>query len=80
MLTVGHGEETWVERYDLAYEDVSWVRCYVLSLYWTVSTLTSVGYGDIVAHATIEHLFALPVCVCCSGGGAGCHRGALPRI
>ena len=30
---------------------------YILSLYFTVTTITTVGYGDILAGTTIERIF-----------------------
>lgn len=36
-------------------------RVYIISLYWAVMTLTSLGYGDIVAENINEYAF----CVCC---------------
>ena len=32
---------------------------YVHSLYWTIATMTAVGYGDIVAENDYERLYAL---------------------
>ncbi|CAN0554306.1 unnamed protein product, partial [Laminaria digitata] len=40
---------------------------YLASLYWTIATLMSVGYGDISANNNRERLFALGTMV--SGGG-----------
>ncbi|CAK0874979.1 unnamed protein product, partial [Prorocentrum cordatum] len=34
---------------------------YILSLYWAVATLTSIGYGDIVPNSLTEHT----ICICC---------------
>jgi len=36
---------------------------YVSALYWTTTTLTTVGYGDIVPHTNIEKLYAVFVMI-----------------
>lgn len=39
--------------------DLTNVDNYVQSLYWVITTLTSVGYGDIVPHGNVEMLFTI---------------------
>lgn len=39
-------------------------QVYILSLYWAVMTLTSLGYGDIVAENMVEYMF----CIFCFAG------------
>lgn len=34
---------------------------YILSLYWTITTLTTVGYGDITPNTNIERIFTMGV-------------------
>lgn len=36
---------------------------YISALYWTTTTLTTVGYGDIVAHTDFEMLYAVVVMI-----------------
>lgn len=43
------------------YEDVPDEELYVISLYWTVTTFTTVGYGDILAVNITEKLFTIIV-------------------
>ena len=43
------------------YEDTDNMTLYIISLYWTVTTFTTVGYGDIVAINTSEKLFTVTV-------------------
>jgi voltage-gated potassium channel len=40
-------------------EDMSTVEKYVASLYWSFSTITTVGYGDLTPSNTAERLFAI---------------------
>eukprot|EP00899_Mesostigma_viride_P002123 jgi/Mesvir1/11911/Mv00251-RA.1 len=51
-------EENWVTRYfgDAA-EDQDAASLYIASLYWSVVTIATVGYGDVVAMTTMERLF-----------------------
>ena len=37
--------ETWVVRY--GYQDASDIRLYIAALYFTFTTITTVGFGDI---------------------------------
>jgi voltage-gated potassium channel len=39
-------------------EQLSTTSNYVSALYWTTTTLTTVGYGDIVPHSNIERVYA----------------------
>lgn len=48
--------DTWLSRYGLA--DASDVDAYVAAAYWTVTTLATVGYGDVVPVNTVERIFA----------------------
>jgi voltage-gated potassium channel Kch len=41
-----------------AEEDLGSAEIYVKSLYWTIQTITTVGYGDISGTNTIEKLFS----------------------
>lgn len=64
----GSGESfaitTWATDYGIQYEDLS--TRYVASLYWTYTTLFTVGYGDIHATNTGERFYSTLVtfCVC----------------
>ena len=52
---------TWVFEYFGNDPHVTTYDLYVASLYWAVSTLTSVGFGDIVAFSSLEKVYAVLV-------------------
>lgn len=49
-------EKNWLLSYNIYYEDI--VTKYVYSLYWTIVTIMTVGYGDIIPKNLYEALFA----------------------
>lgn len=49
--------DSWVVR--LGYIDSTNFQIYVLSFYWTLTTVTTVGYGDISAGTTPERIYNL---------------------
>ena len=53
----GLGPETWVGSMGL--QDQSTSDQYIASMYWAVTTLTTVGYGDIVPCTTIERVVSI---------------------
>jgi hypothetical protein len=46
--------------------DVSFTECYLTAMYFTLSSLTSVGFGNVAANTNVEKVFA--VCVMLVGG------------
>lgn len=49
--------DTWVVRYDL--QDKTDTQRYLVAFYWAVTTVVTVGYGDIVAVTQLEKLLAM---------------------
>ena len=53
----GFGPDSWVVR--MGYENDTHADLYISSFYWAVTTLTTVGYGDITARTTYERFLAM---------------------
>lgn len=49
--------DSWIFRY--GYEDESTYTLYLTSVYWAITTLTSIGYGDIVPFSDSELIFTI---------------------
>lgn len=55
--------DTWVVRYD--YQDADIFTLYITCLYWSFTTLTTVGYGDISAETSLEKIFCIIWMIIC---------------
>jgi hypothetical protein len=49
--------DTWIYRYELENEPKS--RLYIVCLYWALTTLTTVGFGDISAGTSSERVICM---------------------
>jgi len=47
--------------------DKTWSELYIYQMYWSVTTMITVGYGDIVPNTTNEKLFAIVAMLISSG-------------
>eukprot|EP00959_Pyramimonas_sp_CCMP1952_P161143 3369800-Pyramimonas_sp.AAC.1 len=51
------------ESEDLCLSDQEVGQQYIASVYWAVTTMSTIGYGDITAVTTMERIVAL-LCMC----------------
>ena len=47
---------TWISQED--FSEMDGFKLYSAAFYFTVATITTVGYGDILASTTVERIFA----------------------
>ena len=59
--------DSWIERYQIG--DADFDTRYLSSFYWTVTTMTTVGYGDITPQSNPERAFSLVIQVVRSDQG-----------
>ena len=55
------GMENWIQKWDFDIEEMG--EMYTIGLYWTITTITTVGYGDIYATNTSERIVACIIMV-----------------
>lgn len=55
--------DTWVVRYD--FQDADVFTLYITCLYWSFTTLTTVGYGDVSAGTSLEKVFSIIWMIVC---------------
>jgi hypothetical protein len=51
--------ESWAVKNKGNLSEMSAIQRYVVAVYWSTATMSSVGYGDVHAHTTVEKLYAL---------------------
>lgn len=54
-------DESWIKQFD--FTDVGNFKMYTIGLYWTITTITTVGYGDISATNTAERIVACVIMI-----------------
>jgi hypothetical protein len=54
-----HKGRTWIGALNPNFRETSlWIR-YISAMYWSITTMTTVGYGDLHAENTIEMVFII---------------------
>ncbi len=59
LLSFQLGKDNWVTKSGI--DSSPWYTCYIYSLYWSITTITTVGYGDLHGYNEIEFLASIIV-------------------
>ena len=57
-------KETWMSTYEVTMDELDKGEVYLRSTYWTISTITTVGYGDISGTNPLEEGFCAIIMIC----------------
>ena len=55
---VNLGSTTWLEKLNIS-DHSKWYHCYVFSIYWSLTTMITVGYGDIIPTNFMETVITI---------------------
>jgi CRP-like cAMP-binding protein len=61
--SIDHPIYTWLEIYGIAHASIT--TQYLASLYWALSTITVVCYGDVIPHTIWEHVYVTAIAIVC---------------
>jgi len=64
-LEFGTVGDTWIIRLDM--QDAGWSSRYVASIYWAITTMITVGYGDIIPVTDFERIYVMFTMLLSSG-------------
>lgn len=65
LVKNNYSNSSWIVESNLV--DKPWSERYFIAFYWVITTLTTVGYGDVVPKNNIEKLFCIIVMITGSG-------------
>eukprot|EP00963_Diacronema_lutheri_P009147 scaffold818_cov388-Pavlova_lutheri.AAC.23 len=55
----GFGSESWIQQGPIDFEEASTAELYIVALYWALSTLETIGFGDYTAITSIEQVWCI---------------------
>tara|TARA_B110000285_G_C14628914_1_gene382487 strand:+ start:250 stop:471 length:222 start_codon:yes stop_codon:yes gene_type:complete len=51
-------EQGWIQvAIENGYQQNDFISCLITSVYWVITTFTSVGYGDIIGFTPLENIY-----------------------
>ena len=59
MVDIESKNIDWVSNYAYVDPDDSLVSLYIVSLYWSTATLSTLGYGDVIPTTDLERVFVV---------------------
>ena len=55
-------EKGWIyNNSEAGIQQLDFTSIYISSIYWVITTFTSIGYGDVTAHSIIEYMYIILV-------------------